>query len=64
LLGRYPLSVTNTYGVTKLLINEDVAEIQHFKEKYVSVHLLIMLMTNCLLLYFIINTLTITLHLN
>lgn len=30
--GKYPLSVTNTYGATKLLINEDIAQIKRFRE--------------------------------
>ncbi|KEH22461.1 plant OB fold protein, putative [Medicago truncatula] len=30
--GKFPLSVTNTYGVTKLFINDNIAEINAFKE--------------------------------
>lgn len=30
--GRFPLSVSNTYGYTKLFINDDVAEMMEFKE--------------------------------
>jgi len=42
--GRFPLSVSNTYSFTKLFINDDMPEINHFKERlvtynYISCHL-------------------------
>ncbi|RHN45463.1 hypothetical protein MtrunA17_Chr7g0231501 [Medicago truncatula] len=30
--GKYPLSVTNMYGATKMLINADISHIKTFRE--------------------------------
>jgi len=35
--GRFPLSVSNTYGFTKLYINEDIHEINLFRGRFVFV---------------------------
>lgn len=34
--GKYPLSVSNTYSFTRLFINDDIPEINRFKERLVT----------------------------
>lgn len=36
--GRYPLSVSNTYSFTKLFINDDMPEINMFRERLVTLN--------------------------
>jgi hypothetical protein len=32
-VGRFPLSISNTYSFTKLFINDDIPEINQFRER-------------------------------
>jgi hypothetical protein len=43
--GRFPLSVSNTYGYTKLYINDNIPEINLFKARLVVVIFVFLLVT-------------------
>lgn len=34
IIGRFPLSISNTYSFTKLFINNNIAEINQFRERF------------------------------
>jgi len=45
-VGRFPLSVSNTYSFTKLFINENIAEINLFRERYLIITTLLLIKYN------------------